>query len=65
MTTTTTMTFIDTFDDDDDVTLNRIIMNDDKYDQLSQINTSWVVMFPEEKYYYDADDEAEEEVIKQ
>lgn len=50
------MSFIDTIDDDDDVTLYRVIMIDDvddKYDQLSQINTSWKV--------YDADDELEEE----
>ena len=52
--------FIETFVDDDDVTLSAIMKkndydNNDKYDQLSQISTGWNVVFQEE--LYDADDE--------
>jgi len=59
----TPMIFIETIDgDDEEAKIVKLQINLEKYNQLSQVDTSWKVIFPT-VIEYDADDE-DEEIIK-
>ena len=52
------MVFIEPIDDDDDKRITIVKLLDEKYDQLSQLDTTWKLPINDE-HFVDTDDEVE------